>query len=67
MLLLMPSSWFISSLVIAKDFLLSLFFFLPARWPFLFLGALVEGPAGAAEEAMLKLEPGFGAAILSPT
>lgn len=65
MLLLMPSSWFISSFAIANDFLLSLFFFLPARCPFLFFGALLEGPAGAAEEAPLKLDPGFGAAIVS--
>lgn len=64
MLLLIPSSWFISSFVIAKDFLLSLFFFLPARCPFLFFGALLEGPAGAAEEGALKLDNGFGADIL---
>lgn len=64
MLLLIPSSWCISSFVMAKDFLRSLFFFLPARCPFLFFGALLEGPAGAADEGTLKLDPGFGAAIL---
>lgn len=61
----MPSSWFISSFVMAKDcLLLFFFFFFPARWPFLFLGALFEGPAGGSDGGILRLDPGFADAIL---
>lgn len=49
----MPSSWWISSLVIANDFLLSLFLLDLLLLCFLFLGGLLEDAAGAAE-----LEPG---------
>lgn len=64
MLLLMPSSWLMSSLVMANDFLLSLFLLDLLLLCFLFLGGLAEDGAGAAE-----LEPGtakfeVGAAIV---
>lgn len=61
--MLTASSWVISSGGRANDFLLSFFFlpFLP-RWVFFFLGALLEGPAAAAEpEAEPGITNGFGA------
>lgn len=65
MLLLMPSSWLMSSFARAKDCrLLFFFFFLPARCPFLFLGAAADALVGGAGEDTLKLVPGFGAAMM---
>lgn len=65
MLLLMPSSWFMPSLVMANDFLLSLFLLDLLLLCFLFFGGLVDEETGAAE-----LEPGtvkfeVGAAIVA--
>lgn len=61
--MLAVSSRAISSAATANDILLSFFFlpFLP-RWVFFFLGALLEGPAAAAEpEAEPRISNGFGA------
>lgn len=62
MLLLMASSWSMSSVLIANDFLL-FFFFLEPRL-FLFLGAMLAGAAGALELEPATVKMGFGAAIV---
>lgn len=61
MLVLMASSWSSSSLAIANDFLL-LFFFLEPRL-FFFLGALLDGAAGAPELEPATVKLGLGAAM----